>query len=164
MVPLRFFFKERTMSSQAQVQANAIPTDEKGYFDLHVSGIGYLNRIREVKPRKGQTFLACSISAMRGDPMDVEYTKFDLRVTGSEAKRIVAMLRPEVDAKKAVILSFRIGDIYPEVFTYERGVKQGQQGVVIKGRLLKINFARIDGQIVELPKTEEPAQAEAAAG
>jgi hypothetical protein len=165
MVPLRFFFKERTMSeSQAQVQANAIPTDEKGYFDLHVSGIGYLNRIREVKPRKGQTFLACSISAMRGDPMDVEYTRFDLRVTGSEAKRIVAMLRPEVDAKKAVIVGFKLGDIYPEVFTYERGVKQGQQGVVIKGRLLKINFAKVDGQTVALPKTEEPAQAEAAAG
>ena len=144
--------------------SNHIHTDEKGYFDLHVSGIGYLNRIRWVKPRKGEAYLACSISAIRGDPMDVEYTKFDLRVTGSEAKRIVAMLRPEVDAKKAVIIGFKLGDIYPEVFTYERGVKQGQQGVVIKGRLLKINFAKVDGKTVPLPKTEEPAQAQAVAG
>jgi len=148
---------------QAQV-AKAVPTDDKGYFDLHVSGIGYLNRIREVKPRKGHPFLACSISAMRGDPMDVEYTKFDLRVTGSEAKRIVAMLRPEVDAKKAVIIGFKLGDIYPEAFTYDRGERKGQQGLVIKGRLLKINFAKIDGRTVPLPKSEGPAQAEAAAG
>ena len=25
---------------------------EKSYFDLHITGLGYLNRIREVKPKK----------------------------------------------------------------------------------------------------------------
>ena len=136
--------------SQTQPTAEA-PTGEKAFFDLHVNGVGYLNRIREVKPRKGQPFLACSISAMRGDPSDLEYTKFDLRVTGGEARRIVAMLKPEVDGKKPVVIGFRIGDIYPELFTYERGEKAGQQGVAIKGRLLKIGFAKVDGQAVTLP-------------
>ncbi len=131
---------------------------EKAFFDLHVNGVGYLNRIREVKPRKGQPFMACSISAMRGDPNEVEYTKFDLRVTGGEAKRIVAMLKPEVDGKKPVVIGFRIGDIYPELFTYERGEKVGQQGVAIKGRLLKIGFAKVDGQAVTLPV--EPPQSQ----
>ena len=131
---------------------------EKSFFDLHITGLGYLNRIREVKPRKGQPFMACSISAMRGDPNDVEYTKFDLRVTGGEAKRIVAMLKPEVDGKKPVVIGFRIGDIYPELFTYERGEKVGQQGVAIKGRLLKIGFAKVDGQAVTLPV--EPPQSQ----
>jgi hypothetical protein len=87
MVPLSFP-KERSMSpDQSQSQPiTSTSTGEKAFFDLHVNGVGYLNRIREVKPRKGQPFLACSISAMRGDPSDVEYTKFDLRVTGGEAK------------------------------------------------------------------------------
>ena len=31
---------------------------EKSYFDLHITGLGYLNRIREVKPKKGDAFLA----------------------------------------------------------------------------------------------------------
>ena len=147
--------------SQAQSlsQSNTgTPAGEKAFFDLHVNGVGYLNRIREVKPRKGQPFMACSISAMRGDPNDVEYTKFDLRVTGGEAKRIVAMLKPEVDGKKPVVIGFRIGDIYPELFTYERGEKVGQQGVAIKGRLLKIGFAKVDGQAVTLPV--EPPQSQ----
>ena len=26
---------------------------DKSYFDLHITGLGYLNRIREVKPKKG---------------------------------------------------------------------------------------------------------------
>lgn len=147
----------------SQVQANAnVPTDEKGYFDLHVQGIGYLNRIREVKPRKGQPFLACSISAMRGDPMDVEHTKFDVRVTGAEARRIVAMLKPEVEARKAIIVGFKLGDIYPEVFTYGHGEKAGQQGVVIKGRLLKIGFAKVDGKSYPLPASEEKSAAKSA--
>ena len=151
--------------SQAQIQAQAsadTSVDAKAFFDLHVNGVGYLNRIREVKPRKGQPFLACSISAMRGDPNDVEYTKFDLRVTGAEAKRIVAMLKPEVDVKKPVVIGFRIGDIYPELFTYERGERAGQQAVAIKGRLLKIGFAKVDGQPVPLPKVEDTPQAETA--
>jgi len=149
---------------QSQAPANAsTPVDEKAFFDLHDNGVGYLNRIREVKPRKGQPFLACSISAMRGDPNDVEYTKFDLRVTGADAKRIVAMLKPEVDINKPVVIGFRIGDIYPELFTYERGDKAGQQAVAIKGRLLKIGFAKVDGQPVPLPKAEDMPQSEVAA-
>jgi hypothetical protein len=134
-----------------------MPAEGKAFFDLHVNGVGYLNRIREVKPRKGQPFLACSVSAMRGEPSDVEYTKFDLRVTGGEARRIVAMLKPEVDGKKPVVIGFRIGDIYPELFTYERGEKAGQPGVAIKGRLLKIGFAKVDGQAVTLPWCTRPA-------
>ncbi|MGH7261726.1 MAG: DUF3577 domain-containing protein, partial [Nitrospiraceae bacterium] len=37
-------------------------TTEK-YFDLHVTGIGYLNRAREVPVPRGQAFLAVDISA-----------------------------------------------------------------------------------------------------
>jgi Protein of unknown function (DUF3577) len=150
--------------AQTQVPASAgTPADDKGFFDLHVNGVGYLNRIREVKPRKGQPFLACSVSALRGDASDLEYTKFDLRVTGAEARRIVAMLKPEVDGKKPVVIGFRIGDIYPELFTYERGEKAGQQGVAIKGRLLKIGFAKVDGEPMVLPTAETQPQAEPAA-
>lgn len=36
------------------------------YFDLHVAGLGYLNRVREVKPPRGKAFLAASIAALRG--------------------------------------------------------------------------------------------------
>ncbi len=124
------------------------------FFDLHVNGIGYLNRIREVKVKKGQ-FLACSITAIRGDTADVDYTKFDVRVTGSEAKEIIKQLKANVDAKKAVIIGFRLGDIYPEKFVYENGDRKGEIGVAIKGRLLKVRFAKVDGTAVPLP-TEVP--------
>ena len=136
---------------------------QSAFFDLHVEGVGYLNRVRTVRPKKGQEFLACTISAMRGAAGQVEYTKFDCRVSGAEAKQMVRLLEPEVAAKKSVIVGFKLGDIYPEVFTYEKGERKGQQGVSIKARLLKVKFAKVDGQPVALPespKADEPVVAE----
>jgi len=133
---------------------------EATYFDLHVEGVGYLNRVRRVTPKKGQEFLACTIAAMRGAMGQVEYTKFDCRVSGAEAKRIVQLLESEVMARKQVIIGFKLSDPYPEVFTYEKGERQGQQGLSIKGRLLKVKFAKVDGQSIPLP-SGEPTQAAA---
>jgi hypothetical protein len=143
--------KETMMSNQT----------EATYFDLHVEGVGYLNRVRKVQPKKGQEFLACTIAAMRGAQGQVEYTKFDCRVSGAEAKRIVQLLEPEVTAKKQVIIGFKLSDPYPEVFTFERGERQGQQGLSIKGRLLKVKFVRVDGQTIPLPEPAERTQAAA---
>jgi hypothetical protein len=134
---------------------------ETQYFDLHVEGVGYLNRVRKVMPKKGQEFLACTIAAMRGAMGQVEYTKFDCRVSGAEAKRIVQLLEPEVSAKKQVIIGFKLSDPYPEVFTFEKGERQGQQGLSIKGRLLKLKFAKVDGQSIPLPESGERIQASA---
>ena len=64
-------------------------SNEKSYFDLHITGLGYLNRIREVKPKKGDSFLACDIAALNGPSDDVSYVRFDARVSGSEAQHLV---------------------------------------------------------------------------
>jgi hypothetical protein len=136
-------------SSQSQQSVSA------SYFNLHVEGVGYLNRVRVVKPRKGQEFLACTVAAMRGSTDDVGYTKFDCRVSGADAQQVVRRLLADVEADRSVIIGFRIADIYPELFTFEKGEKKGQSGVTIKGRLLRIRFAKVNGEHIEVP---QPAQ------
>ena len=131
------------------------------YFNLHVEGVGYLNRVRSVRPKKGQAFVACTVSAMRGSVDDIGYTKFDCRVSGADAQQIVRMLEPEVAADKPVIIGFRIADIYPETFTFEKGERKGETGVCIKGRLLRIKFAKVNGESVELPGEAERESAAA---
>ena len=42
------------------------------YFDLHTTGIGYLNRVREVTPEEGTPFLAVTIAAIHGSVTDVQ--------------------------------------------------------------------------------------------
>lgn len=130
---------------------------QPSYFNLHVEGVGYLNRVRTVKPKKGQEFLACTVAALRGSDSDVSYTKFDCRVSGADAQAIVKRLENDVAADKAVIIGFRIADIYPEMFTFEKGDRKGQPGVSIKGRLLRIKFAKVNGEPIDVP---QPARAE----
>jgi len=144
------------MSQQPQANGQA------SYFNLLVEGVGYLNRVRTVKVKKGQAFVACTVSAMRGSVEEIGYTKFDCRVSGVEAQKIVQMLEPEVAAEKAVIIGFRIADIYPEAFTYEKGEKKGQTGVCVKGRLLRVKFAKVNGEPVDLPQPEMAAERETA--
>ena len=145
------------MSEQSQASS------QSSFFDLHVEGVGYLNRVRTVKPKKGQEFLACTVSAMRGSTDSIGYTKFDCTVSGADAKDIVKRLESEVAAEKSVIIGFRIADIYPETFTFERGEKKGQTGVSIKGRLLRIKFAKVNGEAIDLPQSARASEAETVA-
>ena len=135
-------------------------SSQPSYFNLHVEGVGYLNRVRTVKPKKGQEFLACTVAALRGSDSDVSYTKFDCRVSGADAQAIVKRLENDVAADKAVIIGFRIADIYPEMFTFEKGDRKGQPGVSIKGRLLRIKFAKVNGESIDVPQPVRPVERE----
>ena len=135
-------------------------SSQPSYFNLHVEGVGYLNRVRTVKPKKGQVFLACTVAALRGSDSDVSYTKFDCRVSGADAQAIVKRLEDDVAAEKAVIIGFRIADIYPEMFTFEKGDRKGQPGVSIKGRLLRIKFAKVNGKSIDVPQPASADEAE----
>ena len=136
---------------------------EAKYFDLHTSGVGYLSRVRDV-PIKRESFLACTISALRGESSSTEYTKFDCRVSGADAKMIVNLLRMQAnDQDKKVLIGFVIGDTYPESFVFDdKGTKTTK--LVTKGRLLRITFAKVNGVPVDFPNVaNESEQPEAQA-
>ena len=125
------------------------------YFDLHITGLGYLHRVREVPVKRGQPFLAVDISALHGEIDNVEYTRFDCRVSGKEAQAVVRELMPAVEQGKKVLVGFKLGDLYAETFTYERGQRQGETGVSLKVRLLRIDWVKVDGQPFALPSTDQ---------
>lgn len=125
------------------------------YFNLHVSGLGYLSRVRWVETkgggRKSQPFLACTIGALRGSADDVQYTYFDVRVSGQEAIDLVDKLGHDVDENRKVIIAFKASDIYVNVYERELKDQSGRKtghveaAANIKGRLLQINMAKVDG-------------------
>lgn len=136
--------------------------DGSRYFDLHTTGVGYLSRVREVKVKKGEPFLCVDVSALRGSSDAVEYTRFDCRVSGEEAISIVHRLKADIEAKKKVLVGFKIGDLYAETFTYEKGEKAGQTGISLKAHLLRLTFAKVDGVTVYQPPREAAAVQQAA--
>tara|TARA_R110002167_G_scaffold790_6_gene3422 strand:+ start:1964 stop:2494 length:531 start_codon:yes stop_codon:yes gene_type:complete len=124
------------------------PSSDKSYFDLHITGLGYLNRIREVTPRKGDAFLACDIAALNGPSDAPEYRRFDVRVSGSEAQHLIRRCQQAVDAERKVLIGFRLGDLWTDTFTYNKGKRAGEQGVSLKARLLFVSWIKVDGQLV----------------
>jgi len=134
----------------------ATHSNEKSYFDLHISGLGYLHRIREVKPKKGAPFLACDIAALNGSTEDPSYVWFDTRVSGNEAQQLVRRYEDAVNAKQKVLIGFRLGDLWTDVFTYSKGKRAGEQGVSLKARLLYIGWVKVDGQCVHKAEPKAP--------
>lgn len=156
--------------NQAQAQSQNRQSATHGgngqeYFDLHVRGCGYLNRVRWVKPkgkgRQAESFLACAINAMHGPVGKPNYSYMDLRVSGEEAISVVDSLAEAVDANRKVFVAFRVGDIYAHAYERpirnERGQETGafEPAAVVKGRLLLITCAMVDGEVVYQLEGEE---------
>jgi hypothetical protein len=116
------------------------------YFDLHTTGIGYLNRVREVTPQEGNPFWSVTIAALRGSIDKVQYTHFECRVSGTQAQEMVRQLKPAVEGKLKVLVGFTLSDLFAESFTFKNGDKAGEIGVSLKARLIRIAWAKVDGQ------------------
>lgn len=153
-------------------QSSAV-AGEATYFDLHTQGLGYLNRIREVTPSRGKAFLACTIAALNGPTESPEYRYFDVTVCGAEAQQLVNRYAEAVEQGLKVLMGFRLGDLWTDLFRYSRGEKAGKTGVSLKARLLFISWVKVNGKLVyqAQPKAEadeaeanHPADAPATAG
>lgn len=116
------------------------------YFDLHTTGIGYLNRVREVTPKEGAPFLAVTIAAIHGSVTNVQHTYFECGVYGDDAKRIVRELMPAVEDESKVLIGFTLSNLKADAFTFTQGEKAGQPGVNLKARLIKVAWAKVNGE------------------
>ena len=118
------------------------------YFNLHAIGIGYVNRFREVPIKHGKPFYSVTISALHGSVDNPEYTKIDCRISGAEALERLRSLETGINADTTkVLIGFNIGDIYlPDPFQYKSGDRQGQTACMIKGRLLRVRWAKVKAE------------------
>jgi hypothetical protein len=134
-------------------------TQAQEFFNLHLNGVGYLSRVRWVEPgarragRRADRFLSCAINAMHGDAAAVNYTYFDLKVTGQEAIEVTQTLQAATEQGRRVLVSFKAADIYPHM--YERRVRvdgeptdEREMAALIKGRLILIHSVKVDGELV----------------
>jgi len=120
------------------------------YFDLHTTGIGYLNRVRQVTPEEGTPFLAVTIAAIHGSASNGQHTYFECGVYGEQAQNTVRELQSAVEDESKVLIGFTLSDLRADAFTFKQGDKAGETGVNLKARLIKIAWAKIDGQKVSI--------------
>jgi hypothetical protein len=133
------------MSNNKAVTKTA-SSEKPKYFDLDINGIGYLNRIREVRPENGTPFLSVTIAALRGSADNVQHTHFECVVVGEEAKSLVCKLIPAVEAGLKVLVGFKLSDLQADVFTFKQGDRAGTTGISLKSRLLKFQWIKVEGK------------------
>ena len=108
----------------------------KSYFDIHTSGIGYIQRVREVPVkggRKATSFLACTVAALIGPAHNPTRRYFDVRVSGAEAKQLVQPYIGIDDPQQRPLVRFRLGDLWIDPFRRS----SGDPAASMKARLLK---------------------------
>lgn len=119
--------------------------------NLHTVGVGFINRLRLVPVNRGKPYWCVSIAALYGvadENGKSETSYFDLRVVASKAIESVELLKPAFDANKTIYVEFKAGDTRAEVFQYKQGERAGQWGASLKGTLLQLRRAWVDGDLV----------------
>ena len=133
--------------------------NEVKYFDLHTTGLGYLNDFRQVRPNQGKPYYVVRIAALRGNSNSTSYTYYDCSIPSEEALNVLLNFVDNNDEengqKVRFMATFKIGDTYPDPFIYQRGEKQGQPGVALKSRLLQIRSLYRNGELVYKRRVDE---------
>lgn len=122
------------------------------YNDLHTTGLGYLNRARTVTPENGEPYESVSISGLRGKKKKPKYTYYDTTVVGGEALEFITAHKSAInDRDQKLLVRFRISDEEPT--SYMGGENKTDRRHVIKGRLIRIFWAELNGEVI-LQSTE----------
>ncbi|MGI9303376.1 MAG: DUF3577 domain-containing protein [Gammaproteobacteria bacterium] len=127
---------------------NETTSQASKFFDLMTNGLGYVSRLRDVQPVNGDPFVSVSIAALRGAADQVKYTHFDCVLAGDKVRQVVAKLKPFIDGNRKVLIGFTLSDLRAESFTFKKGERAGNTGISLKARLVRIPWAKVDGNAV----------------
>ncbi|EBL8291886.1 hypothetical protein DLP14_14635 [Salmonella enterica] len=135
-------------------------------FEIITRGIGYANRYYTYTSSEGESINFCSISALQGRRDEPEYTKFMATVNDDHITGLLEQCEDAFNEKRQIFISFNIKDLYPNMFEYKSGDRQGETGCNNRGVLSKIGLIMIDKHQVypalqadepETPSPENPA-------
>jgi hypothetical protein len=110
--------------------------DSSPTVELEISGVGYLDRIVELKSGIGVPFLACDVIALTGGAS----RRIEVTVLGDEAEAAVRRCKREANAGNAVLIAFRLSDIWVKIVNY----KSGKVEACLKSRLVSVTFLNRD--------------------
>ena len=137
------------------------------YINLLTEGKAMLSRGRIVT-HKGGSDLWVTLGAMEGSyqtdesgkvvESDINFTDLDCQVVGEEAKEWISALMADINSDRKVKIAFKAGGLNVETYEITKGPREGQTGVSLKSRLLKVYAAYVDGKPFELKNEKEKPQ------
>ena len=128
-------------------------------YNVTLDGFGYVNRIREVTPPNGETFLACDVALLQGAGDNVTHARFNCAIRGGSAIDLVRahftgprgrVVHPE---NTTVVARMVLDGISARNFVYGKGEKKGQKGIALHSNLLIFRWLKIGTSIIDVDPT-----------
>ncbi|GKV93162.1 hypothetical protein PEC301645_06090 [Pectobacterium carotovorum subsp. carotovorum] len=132
-------------------------------YELVTRGIGYLNRPKDVTPKNGDPFLACTLGALAGPVEEPEYRYINTIVTTPEAQHLVRRCVQAVEAERKVLVAFRLNDMKADPYLRTKGDHAGEPAASLESKLIHIGLIKIDGQLVYPSASQTPSSGHATA-
>jgi len=145
-----FYSGETIMTATTNTPASNSSTSanqKKEFFNLNVSGIGYLNSIRRVQGPNGE-FTCAVINALTGPTDNASYTRFDVTVAGADTTKLINRCQKAVDEEEKVLIGFVLSGLKADVFTLQSGDHAGESRPSLKARLIKVEFIKKGQDVV----------------
>lgn len=133
-------------------------TEEKiRWFNAHTEACGFLNGLKEITPKPGQTFKSFWTSTfcmLEGNPEKPRKTYYSVTIVNP---RVVDLIKPYADQlnmeSSRVFVTARISDIAVEPFVYgDNSNKAGQLGVNWKANLISLIALKVGDMQIDLKK------------
>ncbi len=124
--------------------------NDQKYFNLTLTGVGFINRFRLNTPSQGKPYYSISIAALRGKADangKTAKTYIDCNIAG-DAVGMAEHIAPLFDGDQSptVMVKFVAGDLELRSFQYKSGVRQGELGYANRARLYDIKWFKSDGE------------------
>ena len=126
-------------------------SNEKNFFNSNLSGFAYLQRAREVIPKKGEPYYAVTIALQQGKAGESNTLYVDCIVVGGEAQHLVMKYLDKINDRGTKVSARAVmSDFYLDTFIYPKSHerKAGQAGAALKGRLLLLTAMKINGNLI----------------
>lgn len=134
-------------------------SDDKKFFNFTGNGSCYLNRVREVEPDNGESYVAVDAVALSGNTKKPVRTHLSCIVRGEKARAVIEEHKEAINDKDAKVFAhFFIGDPRPGSYTFKNDEGKEVRNHVIRCRLVGINQLWVNGDLVYSGKTADESQ------
>src|SRR5690606_4673219 len=113
----------------------------------YIRGVGQVKQIRQVAPRRGEPFTACTIVALMGPSKQPRHRYYDCEVTGLLAAEEILKCKEACDAGRRIMIKFELNRAELKPFTYRNGDKKDDVGFNEKADLVSIDWLTVDDEV-----------------
>lgn len=127
-----------------------IPGPSVDFYNLQstsVRGAAQVKQIRQVTPKRGKPFTACTLMALLGPSKQPKHRYYDCEVTGTVAAQEILKCKEACDAGRKIMIGFELGSAELRPFTYRNGDRKDEVGFTEKVDLVAIDWLTIDDEL-----------------